>query len=158
MTKREKRLRDLRRTIASWETRREAAIRTLVRSETQLPALRKRAERLAVLLLKAGTPVEEPPTIRQAAPMGMCNDGEVVVEPDIPEFLRRGIAAQKAVDDVMAAQEIEREIAAKKKTKAAHRIEKLKISQEIKQAELTGQRRKMPLTGKEALAAIRAGR
>jgi hypothetical protein len=38
------------------------------------------------------------------------------------------------------------------------RIEKLKAAKTVKEAELTGKRRKMPLTGKAALDAIRAKR
>lgn len=158
MTKREKRLRDLRRTIASWETRREAAIRTLVRSETQLPLLRKRAARMVGLLLKAGTPVEPTITdemIRTELLPGLMAVGDKPApeEDDLPEFLDR---TGKDKDDEARA-EIKAEQEADKKRKAERRIAKLKISQETKHAELTGQRRKMPLTGKEALAAIRAG-
>jgi hypothetical protein len=101
----------------------------------------------------------QPDLIKQAAPMGRVNDGEVVVEPtqddDIPGFLRRGMAAQKAVDDITARAEIEAAQATEKKRKDARRIEKIKIVQEIKDAELTGKRRKMPLAGRAALDALK---
>ena len=65
---------------------------------------------------------------------------------DIPEFLRRGQAAQKAADAVI--EEIKAEQAATKKAKAAGRIAKMK-------AKKAGDLKKMPLSGKAALAAIR---
>lgn len=71
---------------------------------------------------------------------------------DIPTFLDRTAGNDK---DAAARAEIEAQQAAQKKAKAERRIKKLKIGQETKHAELTGQRRKMPLTGKDALAAIR---
>jgi hypothetical protein len=69
---------------------------------------------------------------------------------DIPEFLRRGKAAQEAADAVIAdaAEEIKAEQADVKKRKAAGRIAKMK-------AKKAGDLKKMPLTGKAALAAIR---
>jgi hypothetical protein len=74
----------------------------------------------------------------------------VVVKPDdlgIPDFLKRGLAAQKAVDKVVAEQ-IKEEQVETKKAKTRGRIEKLKAKQR-------GDLKKMPLTGKAALDAIR---
>jgi len=68
---------------------------------------------------------------------------------DIPGFLRRGVAAQKAVDKVIADQIIADE-AERKKTKAAGQAAKRK-------AKARGDLKKMPLTGKAALDAIRNG-
>ena len=158
MKKREKELHKLRNQIARLEASREAAIKTLVKAEVQLPKLESKLRRMTAKTLKridqevAQLDAEhQPDLVKQAAPMGMVNDGEMVAEPDIPEFLDR-------TKDEEARAEIEAEQAAQKKAKTERRLAKLKIGQEIKQAELTGQRRKMPLTGKEALAAIRAGR
>jgi hypothetical protein len=67
---------------------------------------------------------------------------------DIPAFLRRGQAAQQAADTVIAEQ-IKAEQAATKKRKAAGRIATMK-------AKKAGDTRKMPLTGRAALAAIRS--
>jgi hypothetical protein len=69
---------------------------------------------------------------------------------DIPDFLRRGQAAQKAVDQVIATEKLREEIAATKKAKAAGRIAKMK-------AKKAGDLKKMPLSGKAALDAIRNG-
>jgi hypothetical protein len=67
----------------------------------------------------------------------------------IPDFLKRGIAAQKAVDAVIADQ-IREEQATTKKAKAQGRIAKMK-------AKKSGDTRKMPLSGKAALDLIRNG-
>jgi hypothetical protein len=76
---------------------------------------------------------------------------ERVVDHDsgIPEFLRRGQAAQAAADKVIA-DSIREEQAAKKKAKASGRIAKMKAKQ-------SGETKKMPLSGKAALDAIRNG-
>ena len=68
----------------------------------------------------------------------------------IPDFLKRGIAAQKAVDDIIAAEQIKAEQAEAKKQKTAGRIAKMK-------AVKSGDTKKMPLTGKAALEMIRNG-
>jgi len=76
---------------------------------------------------------------------------ERVVDHDtgIPEFLRRGQAAQAAADKVIA-DSIREEQAATKKAKASGRIAKMK-------AKKAGDLKKMPLSGKAALDAIRNG-
>ena len=74
---------------------------------------------------------------------------KVLADSGIPEFLRRGQAAQKAVDEVIADQ-IREEQAATKKKKAQGRIATMK-------AKKAGETKKMPLTGKAALDAIRNG-
>jgi hypothetical protein len=61
---------------------------------------------------------------------------------DMPDFLKRGVAADKA-----AADQIRAEQEALKKAKGKGRIEKMK-------AKARGDLKKMPLTGKAALAAI----
>ena len=69
-------------------------------------------------------------------------------EPDdlgIPEFLRRGIEADKAVRA-----EIEKQNAERKRTKSQVRIEKMKAKQ-------SGATAQMPLTGKAALKFIKEG-
>jgi hypothetical protein len=88
------------------------------------------------------------PAIREAAQ----DAGMVPVKSpdlDIPEFLRRGKAAQEAADQVIA-DGIREEQAATKKAKAAGRIAKLK-------AKKSGELKKMPLSGRAALDAIRNG-
>ncbi len=72
------------------------------------------------------------------------------IDTDIPEFLRRGQAAQAAVNDAIAAEKIKEEQATVKKAKAAGRIAKMK-------AKKAGDLKKMPLSGKAALDAIRNG-
>lgn len=170
MTKREKRLQDLRRKINRMERDRELGIKLLVKAVTMLPGLRKEEARLVSTLLRApaprarvaehpvprpsehvaqngGTPDDTPAPVKNdasAKPLGRDADDD-----DIPSFLERGMRAQTAVNEIMAEQEADR------KRKAKRRIEKLKISQEVKHAELTGQRRRMPLTGRAALDALK---
>jgi hypothetical protein len=68
------------------------------------------------------------------------------VDAGIPDFLKRGVAAQKAVDEVIADQ-IRDEQEATKKKKAQGRIAKMKAKQ-------SGDTKRMPLSGKDALRAI----
>jgi hypothetical protein len=63
----------------------------------------------------------------------------------IPEFLRRGRAAQKAVDEQVEA--VRREVAETKRLKTQGRIAKMK-------AKRSGATRAMPLSGRAALAKI----
>jgi len=74
MTKREKRLRDLRNKIARTEAQREAAIKMLVKAVTILPTLRKQEARMSAGWHRK----ERPDWLKQVAPMGMVNDGEPV--------------------------------------------------------------------------------
>jgi hypothetical protein len=67
----------------------------------------------------------------------------------IPDFLRRGQAAQAAADKVVA-DSIRQEMATKAKARSAARIAKMK-------AKKSGETKKMPLSGKAALDAIRNG-
>lgn len=155
MTKREKELHKLRNQIARLEASREAAIKMLVKVEVQLPKLGNRLRRLTARDRKL---MEQEValgyiTTRQAVEENIIKQTAPEDDDDLPEFLDR---TGKDKDEEARA-EIEAEQNADKKRKAERRIAKLKISQETKHAELTGQRRKMPLTGKEALAAIRAG-
>lgn len=161
MTKREKRLRDLRNKIARMEAERTLAIKTLVKIENDLPGLRKQEYRLTQSLERRAA------ELRRLSQLGPF-PGEDITETkqmldkavddaleDIPTFLDR-TAAGKAKDDAARA-EILAAQADDKKHKNARRIEKMKIAQEVKHAELTGARRKMPLEGKAALEAIRNG-
>lgn len=71
---------------------------------------------------------------------------------DIPEDLKRDSKHK----DAEAAEQIKAELAETKKATAAKSALKQKIKREVRQADLTGQRRKMPLEGKAALAALRS--
>lgn len=151
----------LNRAISQWEHRQDAATMMLQKSSAMLLKLRKQRQRMLLRLTTAESKAADDlvdSTIRTPAP----------IAPQVESFVARGIAAQSAVDDAIpeflertgrakdeaARAEIEAEQADKKKRSAERRIAKIKIGQEIKRAELTGQRRKMPLTGKAALAAI----
>ena len=154
MTKREKELHKLRNQIARLEASREAAIKMLVKAEVQLPKLGNRLRRLTARDRKL---MEQEValgyiTTRQAVEENVIKQAAPEDDDDLPTFLDRTRKDEEARAEIKAEQD------ADKKRKAERRIAKLKISQEIKHAELTGQRRKMPLTGKEALAAIRAER
>jgi|SRR5580765_8498674 len=162
MTKRQKELQRLRNQIARMEAGREAAIKMLVKAEVQLPGLRKQAARLANALLKREN------EIRRLSQLGPAKDedekatrrqldaevqaaAEPEPEDDIPAWLQR----QPNKKDEEARAEILAQQEADKKRKAEVSAEKRQIKKEDLEAELTGKRRKMPLTGKAALDAIR---
>jgi hypothetical protein len=143
--------------IKRWKTRLRRAVNTL-------GTLEKKRNRLAA---KATVSAAFDPVLEQLGALTIRPKAEAVpastlvaavkghvarrLDPDldIPEFLRRGQAAQKAVDQVIA-DGIREEQAATKKAKAQGRIAKMK-------AKKAGDLKKMPLSGKAALDAIRNG-
>jgi hypothetical protein len=159
MTKREKRLADLRRKIARREKDRELGIKLLVKAVTELPGLRKQEARmLAGWHRKEASPAVVAVPATHPTVHGESTPGAVATSDDlkIPDFLlRQQERSAQAEADVQARAEIKAQQAAEKKRKDARRIEKLKVAQEIKHAELTGQRRKMPLSGRAALDALK---
>jgi hypothetical protein len=145
----------LKQQIADWEGKQEGAVITLRRSAEKLLELRRQLRRTQnretaafYAEVRKVEPVEHPKVEARETKLAddLVGDGL-----DIPPLLDRTSSKDEA-----ARAEIKAQQEAEKKRKAQRRIEKLKIGQEIKHAELTGQRRKMPLTGREALAAIRA--
>jgi len=158
MTRKNETIAHLDASIARWKTR-------LKRSVTMIDKLEKRRKRLVA------KPPAIPASTLVAAVKGHIKrqtEKVVVFEPetvidrgaelaavrapqglDIPEFLRRGQAAQKAADAVVADQ-IREEQAATKKAKAQGRIAKMK-------AKKAGDLKKMPLSGKAALDHIDNG-
>jgi len=120
--------------------RREDLIKSLVRCELLIPKLERKARRL-------GAPPKVKASQPEPAPVLPTIEPEVAAD-GIPDFLRR------SADDEAAA-EIRAQQDAEKKRKAERSAEKRKINAEVRHAELTGKRRKMPLSGREALAAIR---
>jgi len=136
----------------------EAAFRRwqsrLTRAANKLRKLDQEHRRL-LREMKRPLPADKPDRVRQedvqAAPQPVNVDAPKLHEDlSIPEFLRRGLAAQVAVDDEVAKARIRAEIDDKKKRKTAGRIAKLKAQQ-------SGETRKMPLAGKAALAKIMSG-
>ncbi|SRR5580765_3394073 len=134
------------RQIENWERKQEGAVIMLRKSAEELLVLRRKQRRMLNQIgHRAPEPVDKPADNSAAV-------AEVAeAEEDIPTFLDR---TGKEKDEAARA-EIEAEQEAEKKRKAELRIKKLKISQETKQAELTGQRRKMPLSGRAALDALK---
>jgi hypothetical protein len=160
MTKREKRLQDLRRKIARRERDRELGIKLLVKAATELPVLRKQEARLSAGWHLKPKPVPKPADDLQSFAEKMVAAAEAVINNDdgldIPDYLRRQQERSvQAEADVQARAEIMAQQAAEKKRKADITKQKRAIKEEVRHAELTGQRRKMPLSGKEALAAVR---
>lgn len=136
--------------------KREAAIASLVKTASIIPILerqlrlaRKRQTQLLMahtedLLRTKPTEVVERETVEieiPAAPEAPADD--------IPNWLDRTKSDAEAAAEIRAEQEAER------KRKSERSRERSQIKQEIKTAELTGKRRKMPLSGKAALDAIR---
>lgn len=143
--------------IAKLKAAREAAIKTIVRVETTLPKFERELARRERGVPERAVADDLVASMREPA---AALSPEILAEakatadlPDIPAFLVR-TGDDK---DAAARAEIKEQQATDKKRKAERRIAKLKVGQDTKRAELTGQRRRMPLTGKEALAAIRGG-
>lgn len=123
--------------IARWQTRLRRAVRAIEKLERQ----RKRLE------TKAKSAVQLPSAARATAQKADTPHHQPAAHPTeidtgIPTFLQR-----KKLDPV--AEQIKAEQEATKKAKARGRIERMK-------AKRSGDLKKMPLTGKAALAAIRA--
>jgi hypothetical protein len=151
MTRKTETIEHLDASIARWKTR-------LKRAVTMIDKLEKKRKRLAAKPVKTEKVVvfEPEPMVKVTShPVANPNNVKLTFEPvkdanlDIPEFLRRGQAAQKAADAVIADQ-IKAEQAATKTAKARGRIATMK-------AKKAGETKKMPLTGKAALDAIRNG-
>lgn len=112
-------------------------------------SIRPKAEKVVVFDPEPISPVideimSKPPSEAEKA----AND-RILEDSGIPAFLRRGGEASKAADQ-FAADLIKAEQATVKKAKAAGRIAKMK-------AKKAGDLKKMPLSGKAALDAIRNG-
>jgi hypothetical protein len=111
--------------------RRQARIRRDANAITKLEAQRKRL--LKARVVKVAAPVAEKPRISE--------------DLSIPTFLQRKRDGEER--DKIAAAAILAEQAERKRTKTRIRIEEMKAKQ-------SGATRRMPLTGKEAMAAIAA--
>jgi hypothetical protein len=172
MTRKTETIAHLDASIARWKTR-------LKRSVTMIDKLEKKRKRMLkvhqpsvadrlveeiaapVAVKVTSHPVANPNNVKLTfeplGPTGLsgpqCHGAVGVPDPDanldIPEFLRRGQAAQKAVDAVIADQ-IRKEQATTKVAKARGRIATMK-------AKKAGETRKMPVSGKAALDLIRNG-
>jgi hypothetical protein len=124
--------------MARWQTRLRRAVRAIEKLEKQKKRIEKsvakpKAEPLAVTIMREiAAPDPTPGVICRAVP-----------DTGIPAFLQR-----KKLDPV--AEQIKAEQVETKKKKAAGRIAKMKAKQ-------SGETKKMPLTGKAALEAIRNG-
>jgi hypothetical protein len=122
--------------LARWRSRLKRALTAIEKLEQQ----RKR------LIRRSGWEPAKPVPVEPIAVQVMREKSADPIDTAIPEFLRRGKAAQAAVDQIVAA-EIVAEQADVKKRKAAVRIQKMKAKQR-------GDHKKMPLSGKDALRAI----
>lgn len=128
--------------LARWHTRLKRATNAIDKLQKQRKRLAKapkmtEAEQIAEPVLRqiAGIPKPEP-------------DAKLVPDTSIPAFLRRPIPSAA---DATAAAEIRAEQSAAKKAKAHGRAAK-------RAADKSGERRRMPLTGRAALDAIRDSR
>ena len=127
--------------ISRWKTRLRRAVNMIDKLEKQRKRMAARPPSLT-----AGKPVAEARAATPVPPPIPPSPVEAVAAPgnlDIPEFLRR--SRPDAAGEAIAA-----EIAERSKAKARGRIAKLK-------AKKSGDTKKMPLSGREALAAIRSG-
>jgi len=181
-TKLQRDCRLLRNQIKRLEALREAAIKTLVKCENQLPALHKTHRRLDERRLKlCRYPVSGLAEGKDAPPVPVAHVAEDRSKGDdpiaapvqdnasavpgagdldegIPEFLRR--AQETLAPEIAAAAYAVANKHNKIPTEEQKKIvatEKRKVRDEHKQAELTGAKRKAPLTGREAEAFLRGG-
>lgn len=136
--------------LKRWRTR-------LKRAMTMIDKLEKQRRRLEARPVAKAPPVETRPPVVPAPPVAAKPYGEVLDEMDhqakyqpatddhldIPGFLRRQ-------DPDPAIEQIRKAQAETKRLKARGRIEKMKAAKR-------GDLKKMPLTGRAALEAIRAG-
>jgi hypothetical protein len=174
LTKREKRLADLRRKIKRLERDREQGIKLIVKAETQLPALCREAGRLVLKLVNSPVPdagvVEDPdpsPADHVADDRSAVHDAPAMEEKpsaeplageldelEIPSYLKRSPLAPEIAAAAYAVANTHNKIPTEEQKKLVA-TEKRKVREEHKQARLTGKTRKPPLTGREAEAFLR---
>jgi multidrug resistance efflux pump len=151
----QRRLRQAQAHLANIERKRDQALKTLVKCETQLPTLRKRLDRLRIAEYRrqqegatagpAAAPTPEPiDSVKR-------EDGL-----DIPSYLKRSLAAQ--AEDAIAERDGRRLAALPDPRAPEKKAQRKEVEKQVRQAELTGKRRRMPLSGKAALDAIRDSR
>lgn len=156
MTLREKRHREVTNTLNRTVAQRDGCLANLVRYETRIKSLRRQAQRLERAMAQPVTakplpvpqpvaPAPAPLTPQQVADVKESRDA---LDKAIPDFLARKRSADQR--DKIARQAIEAEQAERKKNKARVRIETMKAKQR-------GDTKRMPLSGRAALAAINAG-
>lgn len=143
-TRRQTRLRELTNTLNRTVAQREGCIASLVRYEARLLKMRKQLARLGRAMAAAPKPVNPAPAPEVKAEL----DGA------IPAFLDRRKAAD--LKDAEARARIEAANAERKRAQAERSKIKSQVKKEKLMAKLTGATRKMPLTGKAALAHIKA--
>lgn len=145
--------------IDRWERRQRRAINALKRLYLQRRRLEQKAKLTAAA--KVSPKTVEPVKASNAALASAMNDSGAFApfvcvpggpDDDIPAFLKREAVKAK---DAEAAAKVKAEQEAEKKRKAELAKERRAVKQETVEAELTGKRKKMPLQGRAALAAIR---
>jgi len=134
----------------------ERWLRKLVRAANEVDRLRRERKRLLKPqpLPKEATdlPSDPLPTFAPSPP----TPPEKAADLDIPDYLKR--KREGDAKDAAFKAKLTAEIAETSKAKTERAKKKRAINKETLDAELTGKRRAMPLTGKAALDAIRAGR
>lgn len=145
-TIRERRQRDALAQLNRAIEQRDAAISKLVKLEVRIKALRRQVQRYEKL---AAQPKPEAPKVETVKPLppALVEEYRATADlDDIPTFLRRKKEGERK--DAEAKAQIAAEQAERKRAKTRGRIETMKAKQR-------GDTKRMPLTGKEALEAIR---
>lgn len=147
MTLREKRYRDVTNSLVRTAAQRDACLANLVRYETRLKSLRRQSQRLERAMASPPKPAPRPePTKVEPLPAVLVAEYKATADDlEVPGFLRRVKAANNKDAEIAAT--IRQEQADKKQAKARGRIEKMKAKQR-------GDTKRMPLSGRDALAAI----
>jgi hypothetical protein len=156
MTKREKELQSLRNRIKRLEKIRDQAIRDLVMTETRLPALRKKALRLveAVLKRRFAVPEEFKVQPKESAEAEVTATAPADDGLDIPEYLKRQYE-ERSKEAERIEERARRLLTLPDPRTKEKKAQRRAVEKEKREAELRGKTRKMPLTGKAALDAIR---
>lgn len=149
MTTIQERRREAENTINRLSAQRESCVANLCRYEERLKLARRKLERIKRAAVRAL--VRETEKITAAKPKVSdvtdipVSELPISDDPGIPDFLRRSKEAEKKDAETRAT--ILQEQADRKKAKARGRIEKMKAKQR-------GDTKRMPLSGKAALAHI----
>ena len=146
--------------IIGTEQRRDKALQELIRYQSRLDELRKKAARMAKRAAKERAAKEQAKNIALTHPLDPITQATLLTQPqrdddddsalDIPAWLlRRRVDVQKKKDQE-AAEQIKAEQVERRRAKSLVRVGKMKAKQR-------GDTRKMPLSGKDALKFIKEG-
>jgi len=147
----------LNRAIERWQQKQEGAVIMLRKSAEMLAKLHRQRRRMLATIPRPPRDLDQIPAVQEIIEAAMPTSASKGDDDGgIPEFLRRGQAAQDAVDAEVDKANRRLQAMADPRTKEK-RAERRAVEREKREADLRGKTRKMPLTGKAALDAIKSG-